>query len=224
LLALEVIKAESPSKIIDDLTKLFREVKDNLDDCIQHLLNDKTVRPPSSWFLQANGLHAYLGTVHLTEPGLYAALHQGIIHFLRNLATFHKFKKSLSLLFNVISDLERNTVMIRKSIDCIDDCYGILGRSINRQGSWMAGSRLVMATRPIYYDPPADDVDLARLPLALFGLLSADVSPCSSSGSRSPSPDGADEYGWVSKDDKFYNIYTKAIVNRHPFSNISNII
>ncbi|KAG1042702.1 hypothetical protein G6F55_008766 [Rhizopus delemar] len=161
-------------------------------------------------------------TVHLTEPGLYAAIHQGIIHFPRNLSSFHDFKQSLTLLFTMISDLERNATMIRKSIDCIDDRGSTIGTTISRQDSWMTGCRLASAIRPTYYDPPADDVNLAQLPRALFGSLSAVASPISCGGSRSPSPGGADDYGWMPKDGKFYNIYTKSIADRHPFSDISN--
>ncbi|KAG1140760.1 hypothetical protein G6F37_008819 [Rhizopus arrhizus] len=117
---------EPLSKVNGDLTKLLREAKDNLDDCIQPLLNDKTAGP-SSWFLQANGLHSHLGTVHLAESGLYAAIHQGIIHFPRNLASFHDFKKLLALLFMVTFDLKQNAIMIRKSISCIDDCSSTVG-------------------------------------------------------------------------------------------------
>ncbi|EIE91669.1 hypothetical protein G6F49_011933 [Rhizopus delemar] len=122
----------------------------------------------------------------------------------------------------MISDLERNATMIRKSIDCIDDRGSTIGTTISRQDSWMTGCRLASAIRPTYYDPPADDVNLAQLPRALFGSLSAVASPISCGGSRSPSPGGADDYGWMPKDGKFYNIYTKSIADRHPFSDISN--
>lgn len=88
----------------------------------------------------------------------------------------------------------------------------------------MTGSRLAKTTRPTYYDPPTDDIKLAHLPPVLFGSLSADTSSCSPDGSRSPSPDCANEYEWMSEDGKFYNIYTKAIANSHPFSNIFNTI
>ncbi|ORY95226.1 hypothetical protein BCR43DRAFT_295738 [Syncephalastrum racemosum] len=75
-LASEGAEAVSVSKVHGDLTKLFRESKDNLDDSIRHMLNGKA-SDLSSWFLQANGLHAHLGSVHLTEPGIYTAIHQG---------------------------------------------------------------------------------------------------------------------------------------------------
>ncbi|KAG1452722.1 hypothetical protein G6F55_008523 [Rhizopus delemar] len=54
---------------------------------------------------RANGRHAHLGTVHLTELGLHTAIYQGIIHFPQNLASFHDFKKSLTLIFMMIFDL-----------------------------------------------------------------------------------------------------------------------
>ncbi|KAL4206588.1 hypothetical protein AB4K20DRAFT_1921116, partial [Rhizopus microsporus] len=92
-------------------------------------------------FLQANGLHARLETVHLTGPGLFAAIHQGIIHFPRNLSSFDDFKQSLTLFFTVVSDLERNA-----TIDCIDDCGDTIRTTINRQYSWIEGSRLTKAT------------------------------------------------------------------------------
>lgn len=94
----------------------------------------------------------------------------------------------------MIFDLKRNATTIRKSIDCIDDCSCTIGRSINRQGTWMAGSRLAKATRPTYHDPPADDVELAHLPPALFGSLSASISPYSPGESRPPSSDCVVEY------------------------------
>jgi hypothetical protein len=88
-----------------------------------------------SWFFSSKWSHAHLGTIHLIEPGLYAAIYQGIIHFSRNLSSLHDFKQSLTLLFTVISGLERNATMIQKSIDCIDDCGGAIGTTINRQES-----------------------------------------------------------------------------------------
>lgn len=88
----------------------------------------------------------------------------------------------------------------------------------------MAGSRLANAIRPTYHDPPPDDVELAHLSPALLGSLSATTSPCSPGESRPPSPDCSDEYEWMSEDGKFCNMYTKAIANSHPFSNIFNTI
>lgn len=151
---------EPLSKVNDDLIKLFREAKDNLDDCIQPLLNDKAAGP-FSWFLQANGLHAHLGTVHLAEPGLYAAIHQGIIHFPWNLASFHEFKKPLALLFMVTFDLKQNATMIRKSIGCIDDCSSTIGgQSTVQIRGWRAAD----------WQRPQDQLT-TTLPLMTLNLL-----------------------------------------------------
>lgn len=99
----------------------MREAKDNLDGALQRILNNKAVSNPLSWYVQADGLSANLGSIHLAEQGLYLALLQGNAGFPRSLPSLLGFKESVALLVSMIFDLERNALMIRKSIDLIDD-------------------------------------------------------------------------------------------------------
>ncbi|KAJ8651257.1 hypothetical protein O0I10_013262 [Lichtheimia ornata] len=89
----------------------------------------------SSFYMQTNGVHCHLGSIHLAKPDLYVAVHQAKLNFPRNFAAFANFKLPVTMLVNIIYyKLERTATLIRKSIDRIDD-HGRnkLYKSINQQ-------------------------------------------------------------------------------------------
>ncbi|ORX58035.1 hypothetical protein DM01DRAFT_1372122 [Hesseltinella vesiculosa] len=67
LLAMEVAKDGSTSKIYADVCKLMREAKDNLDDTLQHILKNKVASLPSSWY------DPTLYAAYLAQRGLHEA-------------------------------------------------------------------------------------------------------------------------------------------------------
>ena len=120
LLALEAAKAGSSSKLCHGICKLMREAKDNLDATLQHILKRHMQVPLLSWYMHTNGVGTHAGTVHLANAGLYLALHESKIHFPRNLASLQAFKKEFVMLVSMVFDLERNALMIKKSMDLMD--------------------------------------------------------------------------------------------------------
>ncbi|KAG1050513.1 hypothetical protein G6F43_007220 [Rhizopus delemar] len=218
LLAMEVAKDGSTSKLCADVCKLMREAKDNIDNTLQHILKNKVVSLPSSWYMQANGLDAHLGSIHLAKPGLYLALHQGKLYFPRTLSTLLDFKNNVILLASMIFDLERNASMIRKSIDLIDDHRETtLNNQVEHDQPMHANSQLYMM-RPTFYNPPRSNATVAILPHHLFG--SSNTHPLSSAPSSPHHHDHSepDEFGWATLDDgRFYHTLTGIIAERHPF-------
>ncbi|KAI8138283.1 hypothetical protein BJV82DRAFT_299057 [Fennellomyces sp. T-0311] len=70
LAAIEVAKDNHDMKIITDMGKLIREGKDDLDDLIKHIANDKRgeIAP---LILQIAGANCNISSVHLAADGLY---------------------------------------------------------------------------------------------------------------------------------------------------------
>jgi hypothetical protein len=90
----------------------------------------------------------------LANADLYLALHESIIHFPRNLASPQAFKKEFVMLVSMVFDLERNALMIKKSMnlmDCRKD--SAMNRHIDPDNCLNANSCL-LSMRPTFYDPP----------------------------------------------------------------------
>lgn len=217
LLALEAAKAGDASKLCHDICKLMREAKDNLDAILQHILKRHMKMPVLSWYMHTNGVSAHTGTVHIAKAGLYLALHESKIHFPRNLASLQVFKNEFVMLISMVFDLERNALMIKKSMDLLD-CRkdSAMSRHVDPDDCLDANSCL-SSMRPTFYNPPRDQVSLAVLPANLFGA--ATTAPVSSVPSPPCHTDlDPDEYGWAAMDNgQFYHIHTGITADRHPF-------
>lgn len=217
LLAFEAAKAGSSSRLCHDICKLMREAKDNLDATLQHISKRHMQVPLLSWYMHTNGVGAHAGTVHLANAGLYLALHESKIHFPRNLASLQAFKKEFVMLISMAFDLERNALMIKKSMDLMD-CRkdSALSRHIDPDNCLDANSCL-SSTRPTFYDPPRDQVSLAVLSAGLFGAANTTSTPSVPSSPRRTDVE-PNEYGWVAMDNgSFYNVHTGITADRHPF-------
>ncbi|KAI9496228.1 hypothetical protein BDB00DRAFT_758717, partial [Zychaea mexicana] len=221
LLALEAAKAGESSKLCHDVCKLMREAKDNLDATLQHILKRHMQVPLLSWYMHTNGVCAYVGTVHLANAGLYLALHESKIHFPRNLTSLQAFEKEFVMLVSMVFDLERNALMIKKSMDLMD-CRkdSVMNRHVDPDNCLDANSCL-SSTRPTFYNPPRDQASLAVLPAGLFDATNTTSLPSVPSSPRRTDLDlnsEPDEYGWVAMDNgSFINVHTGIIVDRHPF-------
>ncbi|ORX42587.1 hypothetical protein DM01DRAFT_1411796 [Hesseltinella vesiculosa] len=218
LMCVEAAKNGLDSKLSSDLSKLMREAKDDLDDSLQHILATHLNSFPNSFFMQVNGTEGMVGSIHLARPGVYAAVHQGEINFPRTFSSFSQFKAQMLFLVNVIYKLERNATMVRNSMDrmLVYHEQKTLRNSIHRTPDVLEPNHYAYATRPTFYNPPKDDPLAAKLPINLFGspsLMAFSSAP--------PSPDTsvseADEYGWAKAGDKFFNIYSLATSDHHPF-------
>jgi hypothetical protein len=209
LLSLEAAKAGDASKLCHDMCKLMREAKDNLDAALQHILKRHIQEPLLSWYIHTNGASAHAGAVSLAGPGLYLALHESKIHFPRNLTSLQAFKKEFIVLVSMVFDLERNALMIKKSMDLMDGCKdSAMSRHVDPDNCLDANSCL-SSTRPTFYDPPRDQASLAVLPADLFGSTNTTAIsylPSSPRHSDIESDSESDENGWVAKDDgTFYH-------------------
>ncbi|ORX48586.1 hypothetical protein DM01DRAFT_1291988 [Hesseltinella vesiculosa] len=234
LLCLEASKSGSSAKLTSDTTKLYREAKDNLDDMVNHLLLNNSLPCPSSWFMQTNGLSAQVGSIHLSHPGLYVVTNQASIRFPSNFTAIADFKEPITLIINMIFKLEQNAQLIRQSIDRIANESSSLDTSMGRPRTVIGPCDWVYSTRPTYYDPPFDNPRNAKVPLDLFGTADAydhakhtshadGSNPTTSSTISAELLRNADDFGWLKADKKYFNIYTKAYADRHPFSDVSNI-
>ncbi|KAI8147172.1 hypothetical protein BJV82DRAFT_665276 [Fennellomyces sp. T-0311] len=169
------------------------EAKNNLGGAILHTSNEHKASRPSSFFVQTNGATTHIGSPHLSK---------------------------FIFVVNVIYKLERNATFIRKSVDSVHDRHcNSLAKSIYRQES-TTSSDWVYVVWPTYYDPPEDVIATAKLSLELFGPK----SPASfKSTPRLPaSMENVDEFGWVEKDGRFFNVYTSSYADHHPLTGIAN--
>ncbi|ORX53136.1 hypothetical protein DM01DRAFT_9035 [Hesseltinella vesiculosa] len=217
LLSLEAAKAGDSSKLCHDICKLMREAKDNLDASLQHVLKQHMQTPFLSWYMHTNGACAHVGTVHLAQAGLYLALHESKIHIPRNLASLQSFKKEFIALISMVFDLERNALMIKKSMDSLD-CRkdSAMSRHVDPDDYLEANSYLP-CMRPTFYLPPRGQTSLAVLPENLFGTANSICIPSMASSPRHSDLE-PDEYGWIAMDNGLlYHIHTGITADRHPF-------
>ncbi|CAO3662305.1 unnamed protein product [Rhizopus stolonifer] len=203
LLALEAAKAGDSSKLCYDICKLMRETKDNLDATLQHILKHHIQVPILSWYMHTNGVCKHAGTIHLANTGLYLALHESKIHFPRNLASLQTFKKEFIMPVFVVFDLERNVLIIKKSmnlVDCRKD--STMSRHVD-SGNCLDANSCLLSTRATFYDLPRDQLLLAVLPAGLISAVNTTSIPSVPSSSHRTDLEPnlePDEYGLVAMD------------------------
>ncbi|KAG2235353.1 hypothetical protein INT48_004972, partial [Thamnidium elegans] len=216
----EAAKTNDDDKLLHDLGKVIRESKDVLDGLLNIVMEDNIAKSLSAWFVQICGLQGEIASVHLAFNGLYVAIPQGKLKFPTSIATMSDFLDTFSSMLLFVSKLEKCAIDIKFAIAQLENRRGSMGFTFNRARPLIEGHERSEWMRPTWHSPPCQQQAKSQLPFNLFGREAYYSEPeedarSAAESDRFEEEEDADEFGWVRRNDGWFNIHSKTFSHIH---------
>ncbi|KAG0768500.1 hypothetical protein G6F26_006016 [Rhizopus arrhizus] len=214
----EAAKTNNDDKLLQDLGKAIRESKDVLDGLLNIVMEDSIAKSLSAWFVQICGLQGEIASVHLAFNGLYVAVPQGKLKFPISIATMSDFLGTFSSMLLFVSKLEKCAIDIKSAIEQLENRRSSMGFTFNRARPLIEGHQRSEWMRPTWYSPPGQQQAKSQLPFNLFGREAYYTEPEEDARSAAESDkfeEDADEFGWIRRNDGWFNIHSKTFSHIH---------
>ncbi|KAG1148352.1 hypothetical protein G6F37_005760 [Rhizopus arrhizus] len=216
----EAAKTNNDDKLLQDLGKVIRESKDVLDGLLNIVMEDSIAKSLSAWFVQICGLQGEIASVHLAFNGLYVAVPQEKLKLPTSIATMSDFLGTFSSMLLFVSKLEKCAIDIKSAIEQLENRRSSMGFTFNRARPLIEGHQRSEWMRPTWYSPPRQQQAKSQLPFNLFGREAYYTEPeedarSAAESDRFEEEEDADEFGWIRRNDGWFNIHSKTFSHIH---------